>query len=79
MYAFLCLLGALQSKIMQKSYNHHIQTFSADPGLYRLHWKIDRYYAGSRLRHPFVVTRDTDRKGAERFATKHGIPMPSQE
>lgn len=41
-------------------------------GDYRLHWSVDRYYEGSRLRHPRACSRDTDFTGAVRFAKKHG-------
>lgn len=40
-------------------------------GDYRLHWSVDRYYPGSRLRHPCSCHRDTDLAGAIRFALKH--------
>jgi hypothetical protein len=57
-----------------KSSNHHVRRFSWDH--YRLSWTVDRYFAGSRLRHPTVYTRDTDEAGARRFAKKHGLPDP---
>jgi hypothetical protein len=59
-----------------KSYGHTIRRLVS--GDYRLHWTIDRYYAGSRLRHPTGYNRDTDRAGAERFAKKHNVKMPEE-
>lgn len=48
-------------------------------GDYRLHWAVDRYYEGSRLRHPRSCHRDTDEAGAIRFARKHGCwKMPDE-
>lgn len=48
-------------------------------GDYRLHWSVDRYYPGSRLRHPRSCHRDTDLAGAIRFALKHGcLKMPDE-
>ena len=42
-------------------------------GDYRLHWVVDRYYPGSRLRHP------RDLAGAIRFARMHGcLKMPTE-
>lgn len=40
---------------------------------YCLHWTVDRYYEGSRLRHPVGYTRDTDLVGARRFCKKHDL------
>ena len=45
-------------------------------GCYRLSWMHDRHYANSRLRWPRRMTRDTDRKGAERFAKKWNVTVP---
>lgn len=39
-------------------------------------WVVDRYYAGSRLRHPTVYRRHTDDAGAVRFAKRHGLQLP---
>lgn len=49
------------------------------PGCYRLSWTIDRYYAGSRLRFPTTMRRDTDEKGARRFAKKWDIQFPEKD
>ena len=57
------------------SYGHRIREMG---GYYRLSWATDRYYAGSRLRHPRTTERDTDEKGAERFAKKWGISTPTK-
>ena len=56
------------------SYGHRIHRFDDD--CYRLSWVCDTYHSGSRLRHPKMTVRDTDRKGAERFAKKWGVAMP---
>lgn len=45
---------------------------------FRLHWTVDRYYQGSRLRFPRGASRDTDFAGAMRFAIKWGLPMPQE-
>lgn len=48
-------------------------------GDYRLHWVVDRYYAGSRQRHPRPCHRDTDKAGAIRFAKRWGCwKMPDE-
>ena len=47
-----------------------------EPGWYRISWTVDRFYAGSRLRHPVSYSRETDKAGAERFCKKHKIKMP---
>lgn len=53
------------------SYNHGVSDIGH--GCYRIHWTVDRYYAGSRLRHPQIKSRDTDRDGALRFIKKWNI------
>ena len=58
------------------SYGHRITRLCSD--CYRLSWACDRYYSGSRLRHPTGTTRDTDRAGAERFAKRWKVPMPKE-
>jgi len=57
------------------SRGHHISRIEYD--CYRLSWVVDRYYAGSRLRHPRASTRVTDFAGAMRFAKKWDIPEPT--
>jgi hypothetical protein len=52
------------------AYGHAVSDLGG--GDYRLHWTVDRYYAGSRLRHPRPCHRDADFAGAVRFAKKHG-------
>jgi hypothetical protein len=37
---------------------------------WRLHWTVDFYYSGSRLRFPRGFTRDTDMAGARRFVKR---------
>lgn len=55
-------------------HSHRIIRYGTDD--YRLVWFYDVKYKGSRLRFERKVQRDTDRKGAERFAKKWGVPMP---
>ena len=52
----------------QKAYAQRIQPIAFD--FYRLHWVVDFYVAGSRLRHPRSFSRDTDTAGAVRFAKR---------
>lgn len=54
-----------------KSTGHKIRNLGS--GSYRLEWVVDRYYSGSRLRHPTGFTRDTDLEGAKRFAKRWGL------
>lgn len=56
------------------SSGHHIQRIA--PGHFRISWTFDTYVAGSRLRYPKSLSRDTDEAGARRFAAKWGVPMP---
>lgn len=58
------------------SYGHAISRMGHD--WFRLHWTVDRYYQGSRLRFPRGASRDTDFAGAMRFAIKWGLPMPQE-
>lgn len=48
-------------------------------GDFEISWTYDRYYTGSRLRHPQSRSRITNRKGAERFCRKHDLEMPGVE
>lgn len=59
----------------QASYGHKV-SFIGFGDCYRLHWTVDRYYEGSRLRFPTGYSRDTDKAGAERFCKKWGCKMP---
>lgn len=59
------------------SYGHHIADLG--DGCYRISWTVDFHYPNSRLRHPRAFRRDTDRKGAERFAKKHGLALEAKE
>ena len=65
------------SRFQSGSYGHKIHRIGRDQ--FRLHWTVDHYYASSRLRHPRVASRDTDKDGAERFAKRWKISMPAQE
>ena len=56
------------------AYGHDIQWIADDH--YRLSWAIDRKYPSSRLRFPTSFSRDTDEKGARRFARKWGLDVP---
>lgn len=58
------------------SKGHYIRRYGPDD--FRLCWSVDRYYRDSRLRHPTACHRDTDRKGAERFARRWGCGMPPE-
>lgn len=58
------------------SYDHRIKREREDE--FVISWMVDFKYAGSRLRYPRRVVRDTNKKGAERFAKKWGIPMPPE-
>lgn len=59
------------------SYGHRVSLI--DTNCYRLSWVVDRYYEGSRLRHPTTTTRDTDLAGAKRFAAKWNIAIPVED
>jgi hypothetical protein len=53
-------------------YGHNIAPM---PGFYRLSWKYDVKHG--RIRYPRIMSRDTDRAGAERFAKKWGLRVPT--
>lgn len=55
------------------SRNHHIQRMGED--FYRLSWSVYSKYG--RMLYPRQYRRDTDRAGAERFAKKWGVKMPT--
>ena len=54
------------------SRRHHIQPMG--PDWYRLSWTVD--YKHRRILYPRRYSRDTDRKGAERFAKRWGCAVP---
>lgn len=56
------------------SYGHKIQNLGH--GDYRLFWMVDRYYTGTRGRFPRRCQRDTDLKGAQRFAKRWKVKIP---
>ena len=58
------------------SYGHSVRRIGPDH--YRIWWTVDRYYAGSRLRHPRTSWRDTDLTGAKRFARKWELAAPEE-
>ena len=45
---------------------------------YRLSWAVDYYYPTSPLRFPRRFYRNTDKRGAARFARKHNVAMPER-
>jgi hypothetical protein len=55
---------------------HHIRRIMFD--VYVLSWQYEVKYSGSRLLFHRTMTRETDKKGAERFAKKWGCPMPEE-
>ncbi|KKN47417.1 hypothetical protein LCGC14_0663300 [marine sediment metagenome] len=59
------------------SYGHSITRLG--PGEFRLEWTIDRYVKDARTRFPTSQNRDTDLRGAKRFAKKWGCEVPGQE
>lgn len=60
--------------VRSKGYGHHIQAIGFDH--YRLSWDSDYKCGGSRIRHTRTMTRDTDEKGARKFAKKWDVTMP---
>lgn len=50
---------------------HHIRRVFDD--CYVLSWQYEHKYSGSRILYHRTIYRDTDRKGAERFAKKWGL------
>lgn len=62
------------SRRSTRGYGHRIAQFGPDD--FRISWTHDRYYSNSRLRFPRVITRYTDRAGAERFSKKWGCKLP---
>jgi hypothetical protein len=58
------------------SHDHKIKRERDDE--FVLSWRVDFHYRDSRLRHPRWFSRDTNRKGAERFAKKWGVVMPPE-
>lgn len=57
------------------AHGHRVRHLGGDD--FRIAWTTDRYYSGSRLRHPRLHYRDTNYKGAVRFAQRHGCTFPS--
>lgn len=47
-------------------------------GVYLISWRYEVKYAGSRLLFHRTLARETDKKGAERFAKKWGVAMPPE-
>lgn len=54
------------------SYGHHIQCVV--PGCYRISWVIDNKYG--HIRFPRLFSRNTDERGARRFAKRWGCRLP---
>lgn len=57
------------------SYGHRIQRLGAD--WFRLSWTVDTKHR--RIRYPHGYSRDTDLKGATRFAKKWGVTVPPEK
>lgn len=57
----------------RNSYGHRVRKIAHDH--YRLSWTVDFKYPSSRLRHSRGYVRDTDEKGAERFAKKWNVEI----
>lgn len=57
------------------SRRHHIEWLA--PNAYSISWEIDKNAMGARLRFPMRRRSVTDRKGAERFASKWGLVVPA--
>lgn len=62
------------SQLRSGSYGHRCKALGW--GGYRLFWTVDFKPAGSRIRYPRVISRDTDEAGARRFCKKWGCAMP---
>jgi hypothetical protein len=58
------------------SYFHAVKRLP--DGSYLLSWQVDRYYKGSRQRHPRRCTRETDEAGARRFCKRWGLELPQE-
>lgn len=56
---------------------HYVKRIYSD--CYEIGWAFEWKFRGSRLLHHRWIRRDTDRKGAERFAKKWGCPMPEEK
>lgn len=57
------------------SYSHRIKRVCADT--FRISWTVDFYYRGQRCRFSRRFYRETDQRGAERFAKKWNLEMPA--
>lgn len=57
------------------SYGHRIRRMGSD--WYRISWTLDSKYG--RIRYPRGHHRDTDYKGAVRFAKKWKLALPKEE
>ncbi len=55
-------------------YGHRIRYLGL--GVYELSWSHDIRFTGVRHRTVRAIRRDTDRRGAERFARKCGCAIP---
>lgn len=47
------------------------------PDIYEIGWAYEAKYTGARTRHHRWIRRDTNEKGARRFAKKWGLEMPT--
>lgn len=70
-------IAAPDKEPAMSGYGHRVRKVAYDH--YRVSWTVDFYYPDSRLRHPRSFSRDTDAKGAERFAKKWKLGWPVDE
>ena len=56
------------------AYGHYIRHLGYD--WYKIGWAVDYHYQTSRLRFPRRFERNTDERGAARFAKRHGLEVP---
>ena len=72
-------VGATRDRLVSRfrssgSNGHRIVKLCFDT--WRISWLVDRYYSRSRLRHPCRYRRETDERGARRFAKRWKIAFP---
>lgn len=65
------------AQVPSGSREHRIVQDPHRPDEFTLYWTV--YNKHGRILYPRSYSRETDRKGAERFAKKWGIKMPSTE
>ena len=60
----------------RRSDSHAIAWLGGDN--YRISWSVTYKVAGKRYTDSYSQGRLTDRKGAQRFAKRHGLSMPTE-